>query len=602
MNNDATTDGDWICGDGASPTSRIWTKKLGQTMNCWFTWITVLCTIRYGLSLDALRRVDGSHYARRRHVQMRRVTSGFHRDAPTPFFDNVIHSPLENKRIYTKDNFYINAIHPKSKEAQLYESMLVDGKGSVNDIDAFFVTPPPSRTTLAPRREGWNDLPKDMNLIKVSQGSVKDEEEVIPTKPPLKLVTLPPLMQATLPPFKHNNPVQFSQSQWQLEPIAPPVRFPAQPWQIPPPNGPTTPNPLAQWFVPTPAPSIPPNPFFTPPNNSPVFGESFSQSKNLTQPTPPQKQESYDPYIPIGIGNANFVPQGTQNVRPIDLQHRRNMRIGGFAKNNAVQTPIALPVAGQIDTPLNIAKEKEFGNFGTPSQFQKKLPPPIDYSVDSVAVVQKKPDEIAIPYRENAKNYYGRSAVPEKSSEQLRKFVKVHPHVAGNIQPPMIYRGKELVIPKMFNFTNQVAPPLPPQPMAPQQIVPQPLSYFPTMNPNQKLDLCCRKQRVSPICQNLCNFDTFNDKSLVSAFLTNQCPGPQLGQAYDCASSKADHSMCCERAGLLSFQAGKCMPFCRTHVATPANVFDYFVCLQVFEAVKGCYREYQFTHPNIFGD
>ncbi|KAK0395706.1 hypothetical protein QR680_001394 [Steinernema hermaphroditum] len=123
-----------------------------------------------------------------------------------------------------------------------------------------------------------------------------------------------------------------------------------------------------------------------------------------------------------------------------------------------------------------------------------------------------------------------------------------------------------------------------------------------TLNPNQKLDFCCRKQGLSPTCQTMCNFDTFSDKSLVNAFLTNQCPGPQLGQAFDCATTKADHSECCIRKNVHIFNNGQCLPFCRTHIPTPPNAFEYLACLQVFESIKGCYREYQLSHPNLFGD
>uniref|UniRef100_A0A1I7XQD6 DB domain-containing protein n=1 Tax=Heterorhabditis bacteriophora TaxID=37862 RepID=A0A1I7XQD6_HETBA len=73
---------------------------------------------------------------------------------------------------------------------------------------------------------------------------------------------------------------------------------------------------------------------------------------------------------------------------------------------------------------------------------------------------------------------------------------------------------------------------------------PQIIPSRPFLNPNQKIELCCKKQAVNPACQALCNFDSFNDKTLVSAFLTNQCPGPQLGQAYDCASSKILQFFC----------------------------------------------------------
>uniref|UniRef100_A0A1I7RYR1 DB domain-containing protein n=2 Tax=Bursaphelenchus xylophilus TaxID=6326 RepID=A0A1I7RYR1_BURXY len=153
----------------------------------------------------------------------------------------------------------------------------------------------------------------------------------------------------------------------------------------------------------------------------------------------------------------------------------------------------------------------------------------------------------------------------------------------------------------------------------PALAVPGPLSHLPTemivyskqttlmpnyvgLDPNYKLDLCCKKQGVTPVCQTMCNFDTFTDRSLVTAVISNQCPGPQLGQAFDCASTKVDHTECCTRNNVHLYNAGQCMPFCRTHEPTPPNIFTYVACLSVFDTIKNCYREYQYTHPNIFGD
>ncbi|KAE9547850.1 hypothetical protein FO519_008936 [Halicephalobus sp. NKZ332] len=124
----------------------------------------------------------------------------------------------------------------------------------------------------------------------------------------------------------------------------------------------------------------------------------------------------------------------------------------------------------------------------------------------------------------------------------------------------------------------------------------------PQLNPNEKLVLCCRKQQLSPSCQSLCNFDTFTDKTLVSTFLTNQCPEPQRTLAFQCATTRVDHSECCQRNGIHNYAGGQCMPFCATQIPTPPNVFSYLPCLQVFETIKNCYKEYQYTHPNIFGD
>ncbi|KAK6012078.1 DB module [Ostertagia ostertagi] len=97
------------------------------------------------------------------------------------------------------------------------------------------------------------------------------------------------------------------------------------------------------------------------------------------------------------------------------------------------------------------------------------------------------------------------------------------------------------------------------------------------LSPNEKLDLCCRKRAVNPACQSMCNFDVLNEKTV-------------------------DHSQCCEKFGLVTFQGGRCLAFCRAHTAQPTNPFEFLPCLQVFELIKTCYRQYQSTHKNIFGD
>uniref|UniRef100_A0A7E4W2H2 DB domain-containing protein n=1 Tax=Panagrellus redivivus TaxID=6233 RepID=A0A7E4W2H2_PANRE len=122
------------------------------------------------------------------------------------------------------------------------------------------------------------------------------------------------------------------------------------------------------------------------------------------------------------------------------------------------------------------------------------------------------------------------------------------------------------------------------------------------LDPNGKLALCCQKRQLGPSCQMLCNFDTFNDRTLISTFLTNTCPDPQRALAFECATTKVDHTECCARNGLQTYAGGQCMPFCATHVPTPPNVFSYLPCLQVFNVIKTCYKDYQYTHPNILGD
>jgi hypothetical protein len=43
---------------------------------------------------------------------------------------------------------------------------------------------------------------------------------------------------------------------------------------------------------------------------------------------------------------------------------------------------------------------------------------------------------------------------------------------------------------------------------------PATLTTYRPLDPNYKLDLCCRKQQLGAVCQQMCNFDTFTDRSV----------------------------------------------------------------------------------------
>ncbi|VDL80820.1 unnamed protein product [Nippostrongylus brasiliensis] len=184
------------------------------------------------------------------------------------------------------------------------------------------------------------------------------------------------------------------------------------------------------------------------------------------------------------------------------------------------------------------------------------------------------------PYRDN------REETPLK---KLRHFANHYPNALRLEGGQLPAKESTLVWPKSYGAEGQ----MPTSSVARSR-----------MSPNEKLDLCCRKRAVNPSCQSMCNFDVLNDKTLVSAFLTNVCPGQQLAHAVECASSKiqVDHSSCCEGMGISSFFGGRCMPFCRANAAQPTNPFEFLPCLQVFEYIKTCYRRYQVNNPNILGD
>lgn len=75
--------------------------------------------------------------------------------------------------------------------------------------------------------------------------------------------------------------------------------------------------------------------------------------------------------------------------------------------------------------------------------------------------------------------------------------------------------GDRLPLPSNYSPLPVPNPPLFPVPIQALVVAPQ---YVPQFSPNAKLDLCCRKQGVSPMCQQMCNFDTFTDRTVKRFF------------------------------------------------------------------------------------
>ncbi|PAV63703.1 hypothetical protein WR25_07811 [Diploscapter pachys] len=593
-----------------------------------------------------------------------------YRDLPLKV-NEIILSPFDdNLRIFTKDAIYIN--EDLRKSSKLYEQMLIEGKGNSADIDDYFVTEPPARTTMASRiievlPKRWNTTSETSNSpISSTPSSLSTSlSGFIDTRvrKGLRLITLPPIKGARPPPYKHNEMKRrhivlniskkherakekklldtTSSSSPRIKPLfdenlSSAIRFPAKPWQIPPPgriaeiSGGQQKNQDAEMA------EQPRKGTFglTALGNLPQTSASMDDDPIRfvpigTAPSPLQFMPSFTPFRSpfnsapqmrvIGIP-APFFPQppipapapaaSSVHVSEPTLFMPRaiNRRVGSFTRNREA-TPISLPTTNedQIDDEIAL---KEFTNLDNEAPFKETLPN-TDFSINEPTAFAEK-DEFVLPEQTSKSkpftiiNTEGQSSPKNESPKfmKLKTFAISHPSLLNNFEATTSSQ-------QLLNSSNQprhrsglpIMPIVTNNAQATSHLVENASkAYKASLTPNQKLELCCRKQNVNPTCQNFCNFDVFNDKTLVNVFFTAQCPGPQLGQAFDCASSKADHSDCCERIGLESFQGGKCMAFCRTHMTTPPNVLDYFVCLQVFEGIKGCYREYQYSHPNIFGD
>uniref|UniRef100_A0A914QE54 Domain of unknown function DB domain-containing protein n=1 Tax=Panagrolaimus davidi TaxID=227884 RepID=A0A914QE54_9BILA len=67
---------------------------------------------------------------------------------------------------------------------------------------------------------------------------------------------------------------------------------------------------------------------------------------------------------------------------------------------------------------------------------------------------------------------------------------------------------------------------------------------------------------------------------------------------WNCASSNFDHTDCCKKNKVIK----ACLPYCKATEKPPTDYLKHLFCLQAFNPIRNCFKDYLESHPNLFGD
>uniref|UniRef100_A0A8R1HK46 DB domain-containing protein n=1 Tax=Caenorhabditis japonica TaxID=281687 RepID=A0A8R1HK46_CAEJA len=115
------------------------------------------------------------------------------------------------------------------------------------------------------------------------------------------------------------------------------------------------------------------------------------------------------------------------------------------------------------------------------------------------------------------------------------------------------------------------------------------------ISPNDKLKQCCAtlKNADKECVDRFCDFNAISQANILNYLSTCQERGPTVGQMWDCASLRHDHSECCIKAGV----KGKCLEYCTAQDGVPTNYLDYVFCTENFNEIRDCFHAHLDKNP-----
>ncbi|CAD6199820.1 unnamed protein product [Caenorhabditis auriculariae] len=115
------------------------------------------------------------------------------------------------------------------------------------------------------------------------------------------------------------------------------------------------------------------------------------------------------------------------------------------------------------------------------------------------------------------------------------------------------------------------------------------------LTPNEKLKKCCATltDADKECVDRFCDFNAISQTNILNYLSTCSDRGPTVGQMWDCASLRHDHTKCCVDKGV----TGKCLEYCSAQDGVPSNYADYVFCTESFNEIRDCFHEHLDKNP-----